>query len=118
MPSPAILSTTPNTANDGTGAETSFGSGTASAKSRPRPLCHNQMTSRDLQEGVVPVYDIDAMPGTEGRYKRVVENQGDYRPGGFARITLGDRLHDQRYEVIDKLGVGHYGVVYLCWDRR
>lgn len=54
----------------------------------------------------------------DGRYKRYQETQADYRPGGYARIREGDRLNHGRYEIVKKLGVGHFSVVWLAWDRE
>jgi hypothetical protein len=75
------------------------------------------MTPLDVQEGVIPVYDVQFMPFSDGRYKKFVESQQDYLRGGYAKVTLGQRLNHGRYEITAKLGVGHFGVVYLSWDR-
>lgn len=55
---------------------------------------------------------------TDGRFKRYIETQMDYKPGGYARISEGDRLNHGRYEIVKKLGVGHFSVVWLAWDRE
>lgn len=54
----------------------------------------------------------------DGRFKRYTETQGDYKPGGYARVKEGDKLNRGRYEVVKKLGVGHFSVVWLAWDRE
>ncbi|KAK9896190.1 Pkinase-domain-containing protein [Cystobasidium minutum MCA 4210] len=54
----------------------------------------------------------------DSRLKRYMETQADYRPGGYARINEGDRLNRGRYEIVKKLGVGHFSVVWLAWDRQ
>lgn len=44
------------------------------------------------------------------------ENATNYKAGGFARLSPGMRLNNERYEVVRKLGVGAFAVVWLCWD--
>jgi serine/threonine-protein kinase SRPK3 len=44
------------------------------------------------------------------------EGIADYRPGVYFPIKLKEVLNDQ-YEVIDKLGWGHYSTVWLCRNR-
>ncbi|KAI1148928.1 kinase-like protein [Nemania diffusa] len=45
-----------------------------------------------------------------------VENLEEYRPGGFAPVTIGDSLGGGRFEVIYKLGHGGIAIVWLCWE--
>ncbi|CAL8110504.1 unnamed protein product [Orchesella dallaii] len=44
------------------------------------------------------------------------EDQADYQPGGYHPVKIGD-VYNQRYEVIRKLGWGHFSTVWLCFDR-
>jgi len=44
------------------------------------------------------------------------EDQEDYLPGGYHPVKIGD-VYNQRYEVIRKLGWGHFSTVWLCHDR-
>ena len=46
-----------------------------------------------------------------------VETLGEYRPGGYHPIMVGDVLHD-RYQIADKLGFGGYSTVWLARDTR
>lgn len=45
------------------------------------------------------------------------ENARDYRFGGYKPIVLGEVL-GKRYEVVRKLGFGHFSTVWLCQDIR
>ncbi|CAG7834621.1 unnamed protein product [Allacma fusca] len=45
------------------------------------------------------------------------EDPRDYKKGGYHPVKIGD-VFNQRYEVIRKLGWGHFSTVWLCWDRR
>eukprot|EP01063_Lacrimia_lanifica_P010537 TRINITY_DN17277_c0_g1_i1.p1 TRINITY_DN17277_c0_g1~~TRINITY_DN17277_c0_g1_i1.p1 ORF type:complete len:1165 (+),score=235.74 TRINITY_DN17277_c0_g1_i1:170-3664(+) len=44
------------------------------------------------------------------------EDERDYCPGGYHRVTLGD-VYDGRYEVLTKLGWGQFSTVWLAHDR-
>lgn len=46
------------------------------------------------------------------------EEPDDYGPGGFHRINVGDKLDDQRYTVLRKLGYGEYSTVWLAHDLK
>ncbi|KAK0663940.1 kinase-like domain-containing protein [Cercophora samala] len=47
-----------------------------------------------------------------------VEDPNEYYPGGFHPVLLGDYLgNNNRFRVINKLGAGAYGTVWLCSDR-
>lgn len=45
------------------------------------------------------------------------EDPGDYCKGGYYPVKIGD-LFNNRYNVIRKLGWGHFSTVWLCWDLR
>ncbi|KAI1435413.1 kinase-like protein [Xylaria sp. CBS 124048] len=44
-----------------------------------------------------------------------VEALRDYRPGGFAPLSIGDILNG-RFEINQKLGYGGNAIVWLCWE--
>ena len=41
-----------------------------------------------------------------------------YRPGGYHPTRLGDKLQDNRYEIIHKLGFGSNSIVWLARDEK
>ncbi|XP_034068283.1 SRSF protein kinase 3-like [Gymnodraco acuticeps] len=43
------------------------------------------------------------------------ENPEDYGIGGYYHVEIGDIFVD-RYQVVKKLGWGHFSTVWLCWD--
>ncbi|PVH87328.1 putative srpk [Cadophora sp. DSE1049] len=46
-----------------------------------------------------------------------VENLGEYKPGGFHPVHLGDKLKAGRYRVINKIGHGSFSTVWLAEDE-
>ena len=55
--------------------------------------------------------------GPSSLYVEEQESAGDYCPGGYHTVNIGD-LYQQRYWVARKLGWGHFSTVWLCWDTR
>jgi hypothetical protein len=45
------------------------------------------------------------------------EDTKDYCKGGYHPVNIGDVYHG-RYEVLRKVGWGHFSTVWLCWDNR
>jgi serine/threonine protein kinase len=62
------------------------------------------------------------VPPANGIYKfnsfDDAEDIEEYRPGGFHPVHLGDRLSDERYHVLHKLGNGGFATVWLCRDTK
>ncbi|XP_068598235.1 SRSF protein kinase 3-like [Brachionichthys hirsutus] len=59
-----------------------------------------------------------ALPGPPdplGSYDEQQENPAEYGVGGYYRVEVGDIFID-RYQVVKKLGWGHFSTVWLCWD--
>lgn len=56
--------------------------------------------------------------GQNQKYKPIpfVENLEDYKPGGFHPVHIGDRLKENRYCIINKLGHGCFSTVWLAED--
>ena len=46
------------------------------------------------------------------------EDIGQYCPGGYHPVHLGDSFKDGRYCVINKLGCGSFSTVWLARDLR
>lgn len=60
-----------------------------------------------------PVHNTPALGFDPQHY----EDPEDYRQGGHHPVEIGHVLND-RYEVVNKLGDGGYGLVWLCYDRE
>uniref|UniRef100_A0A3Q3IZA7 non-specific serine/threonine protein kinase n=1 Tax=Monopterus albus TaxID=43700 RepID=A0A3Q3IZA7_MONAL len=50
-----------------------------------------------------------------GSYEEQQENAADYGIGGYYPVEIGEIFVD-RYQVVRKLGWGHFSTVWLCWD--
>ena len=46
------------------------------------------------------------------------EDENDYIKGGYHPISLHDKFKEDRYEVIRKLGWGHFSTVWLSKDKK
>ncbi|KAG2374523.1 hypothetical protein C9374_010807 [Naegleria lovaniensis] len=44
------------------------------------------------------------------------EPQNEYKKGGYHPVAIGDRLGNDRYVVVYKLGWGYFSTVWLCYD--
>ncbi|KAM4740643.1 SRSF protein kinase 3-like [Anableps anableps] len=56
-----------------------------------------------------------ASPKPPGSYEEQQENPSDYGIGGYYHVEIGEIFVD-RYQVLKKLGWGHFSTVWLCWD--
>ncbi|KAM9799137.1 SRSF protein kinase 3-like isoform 1-T2 [Syngnathus typhle] len=62
-------------------------------------------------------HPVEAHPGPPelaGSYDEQ-ENPSDYGIGGYYPVEVGEIFED-RYQVVKKLGWGHFSTVWLCWD--
>uniref|UniRef100_UPI0037E9AFAA SRSF protein kinase 3-like n=1 Tax=Semicossyphus pulcher TaxID=241346 RepID=UPI0037E9AFAA len=50
-----------------------------------------------------------------GSYDEQQENPADYGTGGYYHVEIGEIFVDS-YQVVKKLGWGHFSTVWLCWD--
>uniref|UniRef100_A0A672F1V3 non-specific serine/threonine protein kinase n=1 Tax=Salarias fasciatus TaxID=181472 RepID=A0A672F1V3_SALFA len=55
----------------------------------------------------------EGLPG--GPVDHSEENPSDYDIGGYYPVEIGEIFVD-RYQVVKKLGWGHFSTVWLCWD--
>ncbi|EEB88343.1 hypothetical protein MPER_13869, partial [Moniliophthora perniciosa FA553] len=46
------------------------------------------------------------------------EDLEDYVVGGYHPVQIGDKFSDGRYEVVRKLGWGHFSTVWLVKDEN
>lgn len=47
-----------------------------------------------------------------------VEDNSDYKPGGYHPVKIKDSFKDGRYRIVSKLGWGHFSTVWLCTDSE
>ena len=45
------------------------------------------------------------------------EDPKDYCKGGYHPVNIGD-VYNGRYNILRKLGWGHFSTVWLCWDNK
>ncbi|KAL3489047.1 hypothetical protein BJX62DRAFT_226913 [Aspergillus germanicus] len=57
-------------------------------------------------------------PRFEYNWIEDVEDLGEYKPGGYHPIMIGDKLNNDRYHIVDKLGYGGYSTVWLAHDTQ
>ncbi|KAG7393952.1 SRSF protein kinase 2 [Phytophthora pseudosyringae] len=55
----------------------------------------------------------------EDEYSSESEEEGEssYKPGGYHRVLVGE-VYNSRFEVLEKLGWGHFSTVWKCLDRQ
>ncbi|KAI9915463.1 hypothetical protein PsorP6_008240 [Peronosclerospora sorghi] len=55
----------------------------------------------------------------EDEYSSGSEDEGEsnYKPGGYHRVQIGE-VYNSRFEVLEKLGWGHFSTVWKCLDRQ
>ncbi|KAG8733383.1 serine/threonine protein kinase, CMGC group [Ceratobasidium sp. 423] len=66
------------------------------------------------------VYTIPDPPKVKTMPIDIVEREeavGDYLPGGYLRVRIGDRFA-HRYRIVRKLGWGHFSTVWLAHDGQ
>ncbi|OQV19374.1 SRSF protein kinase 2 [Hypsibius exemplaris] len=59
--------------------------------------------------------DEDGAGAAKGSDEEEQEDPKDYRKGGYHPVKIGDYFNS-RYNVVRKLGWGHFSTVWLCWD--
>ena len=57
----------------------------------------------------------DDEEAAKGSDEEEQEDPKDYRKGGYHPVKIGDYFNG-RYNVVRKLGWGHFSTVWLCWD--
>lgn len=69
------------------------------------------------QEDQMRQPSIDIPPERERSYDSEEEDPRDIgKPGGYCRVTVGERFKGGRYTALKKLGWGHFSTVWLCYD--
>ncbi|XP_017286061.1 SRSF protein kinase 3 isoform X2 [Kryptolebias marmoratus] len=81
----------------------------SSSKPAPSPKSdkepHHPRASQNLPQSPEPL----------GSYDEQQEDPADYNIGGYYPVEVGEIFVD-RYQVVRKLGWGHFSTVWLCWD--
>uniref|UniRef100_A0AAV1V618 non-specific serine/threonine protein kinase n=1 Tax=Peronospora matthiolae TaxID=2874970 RepID=A0AAV1V618_9STRA len=105
-------------------AETASGplhsvNGSTSAAPRSFSPCSGssieKFSSGDDEEGRKDeVEDVE-----EDEYSSESEDEGEsgYKPGGYHRVEVGE-VYNSRFQVLEKLGWGHFSTVWKCVDRQ
>jgi len=60
----------------------------------------------------------DSVDSNDSDFTESEEDEADYKQGGYHRVKVGEKFKDGRYEVIGKLGWGHFSTVWLVWDSQ
>ena len=47
-----------------------------------------------------------------------LEDMKDYKKGGYHPVVIGESFSEGRYNVLSKLGWGHFSTVWLAWDHE
>ncbi|XP_041837625.1 SRSF protein kinase 2-like [Melanotaenia boesemani] len=88
-----------------------------------KPIKPSPKRSIEKIESSKPSKDLRRPPAPQnlphapelGSYDEQQENPADYDIGGYYPVEIGDVFVD-RYQVVKKLGWGHFSTVWLCWD--
>lgn len=59
-----------------------------------------------------------SMPSVRYKYIEEVEVLEDYQPGGYHPVQINDTLHNDRYQIVHKLGHGTFSTAWLALDRN
>lgn len=46
------------------------------------------------------------------------EGEEGYKVGGYHPVNIGDKFHNGRFVVIEKLGWGHFSTVWMSYDKK
>ena len=72
------------------------------------------------EESVTKAADdsVERNDDSDGDYSDIDDEGADgYKPGGYHRVSIGDRFKSGRYTVVKKLGWGHFSTVWLVHDK-
>jgi serine/threonine-protein kinase SRPK3 len=51
------------------------------------------------------------------QWEEGIENIESYQLGGYHPVHIGDKYHNEQYEIVHKLGFGSYSTVWLARDQ-
>uniref|UniRef100_A0A1B6C1C1 non-specific serine/threonine protein kinase n=1 Tax=Clastoptera arizonana TaxID=38151 RepID=A0A1B6C1C1_9HEMI len=84
-------------------------------RSKVSSFTENSSEPRDFQTNA-PVEAHDDELANSDDEDEEQEDSRDYCNGGYHPVKIGDVFHT-RYQVVRKLGWGHFSTVWLCWDH-
>ncbi|XP_029288502.1 SRSF protein kinase 2-like isoform X2 [Cottoperca gobio] len=96
-------------------------SSSLTVKPSPQPSPHTAGSPKPSPTPSKPAHSPAAVqthphsPEPLGCFDEQQENPADYGIGGYYPVEIGDIFVD-RYQVVKKLGWGHFSTVWLCWD--
>ena len=77
-------------------------------------------SSADQRQPSVDKLDksVDNTSNTDEDYSDDGDEGSDgYKLGGYHYVSIGDKFN-ARYNVVEKLGWGHFSTVWMCWDKK
>ncbi|XP_047439970.1 SRSF protein kinase 2-like [Mugil cephalus] len=82
---------------------------------QPSPLTSGSPKPSKHTNSPPAVQNRSHSPELQGFCEEQQENPEDYGIGGYYAVEIGEIFVD-RYQVVKKLGWGHFSTVWLCWD--
>uniref|UniRef100_A0A665VU24 non-specific serine/threonine protein kinase n=1 Tax=Echeneis naucrates TaxID=173247 RepID=A0A665VU24_ECHNA len=92
--------------------------GASSVIPKPNPWAGTGGSPKPSPKPVKPPPAVKVHPHSPeplGLFEEQQENPADYGIGGYYLVEIGEIFVD-RYQVVKKLGWGHFSTVWLCWD--
>ncbi|XP_070758489.1 SRSF protein kinase 3-like [Enoplosus armatus] len=87
----------------------------SSSKPSPCPSPDTAGSPKPSPPHSKPAHCPPHCPEPLGSYDEQQENPADYGIGGYYPVEIGEIFVDC-YQVVKKLGWGHFSTVWLCWD--
>ncbi|XP_068171151.1 SRSF protein kinase 3-like [Antennarius striatus] len=96
----------------------------SSSQTPIQPICHSFPDEENPKHSPPSNKTVQSPPAARvlprppdpvGSYDEQQENPADYGIGGYYHVEIGDIFID-RYQVVRKLGWGHFSTVWLSWD--
>ncbi|KAL6770053.1 hypothetical protein ACKKBG_A33415 [Auxenochlorella protothecoides x Auxenochlorella symbiontica] len=79
---------------------------------------HSHHTGKKHDKHRNPSTSSTEPDSASGSYSDDQEDEEDYCKGGYHRVHIGETFKDGRYEVLHKLGWGHFSTVWMVRDTH